>query len=40
MLEPARGTPQTEGIQALVWHLVVSHPDLAAAPARWESLTP
>jgi len=30
-------TPQTEGLQALVWHLVVSHPALASASAKWES---
>jgi D-sedoheptulose 7-phosphate isomerase len=30
-------TPQTEGMQALLWHLIVSHPDLAAATAKWES---
>ena len=32
-------TPQTEGLQALVWHLVVSHPGLAPATAKWESVT-
>jgi D-sedoheptulose 7-phosphate isomerase len=32
-------TPQTEGLQALVWHLVVSHPALAPATAKWESVT-
>jgi D-sedoheptulose 7-phosphate isomerase len=32
-------TPQTEGLQALVWHLVVSHPALASASAKWESVT-
>jgi D-sedoheptulose 7-phosphate isomerase len=31
-------TPQTEGLQALVWHLVVSHPALSPATAKWESL--
>ena len=31
-------TPQTEGLQALVWHLVVSHPALAPATAKWESV--
>jgi D-sedoheptulose 7-phosphate isomerase len=36
---PGTVTPQTEGLQALMWHLVVSHPDLARHPARWESLT-
>lgn len=32
-------TPQTEGLQALMWHLIVSHPALAAATAKWESLS-
>jgi D-sedoheptulose 7-phosphate isomerase len=31
-------TPQTEGFQAVVWHLVVSHPDLAPETAKWESV--
>lgn len=31
-------TPQTEGLQALLWHLIVSHPSLAANTAKWESL--
>lgn len=31
-------TPQVEGLQAILWHLVVSHPDLQRVPMRWESL--
>ena len=31
-------TPQAEGLQALVWHLIVSHPILAASTAKWEGL--
>jgi D-sedoheptulose 7-phosphate isomerase len=31
-------TAQTEGLQALVWHLVVSHPALAPETAKWESV--
>jgi D-sedoheptulose 7-phosphate isomerase len=31
-------TPQTEGLQALLWHLIVSHPALSASKAKWESL--
>jgi len=31
-------TPHTESLQALVWHLLVSHPRLQAAPMKWESL--
>jgi D-sedoheptulose 7-phosphate isomerase len=33
-----RLTPHTEAFQAVVWHLLVSHPLLAAAPAKWESV--
>ena len=31
-------TPQVEGFQAVLWHLVVSHPDLQRSSMRWESL--
>lgn len=31
-------TPHTEAFQAVIWHLLVSHPRLQATPARWESL--
>jgi D-sedoheptulose 7-phosphate isomerase len=31
-------TPHTEGLCAVVWHLLVSHPVLARVPTRWESL--
>lgn len=31
-----RVTPHTEGICAVVWHLLVSHPALKIAPTRWE----
>jgi D-sedoheptulose 7-phosphate isomerase len=31
-------TPQAEGLQALMWHLLVSHPELAAAEAKWEGI--
>ena len=30
-------TPQTEGLQALVWHLIVSHPALDPEAGKWES---
>ena len=33
-----RRTPQVEAFQAVVWHLVVSHPRLAAQAGKWESL--
>lgn len=31
-------TPHTEGLCAVVWHLLVSHPALAKETTRWESL--
>jgi D-sedoheptulose 7-phosphate isomerase len=31
-------TPHTEGFQAVVWHLLVSHPALQQAPMKWESV--
>jgi D-sedoheptulose 7-phosphate isomerase len=31
-------TPQTEGLQALMWHVIVSHPKLAVNVAKWEGL--
>jgi D-sedoheptulose 7-phosphate isomerase len=30
-------TPHAEAFQAVVWHLLVSHPSLKAAPTKWES---
>jgi D-sedoheptulose 7-phosphate isomerase len=30
-------TPHTEAFQAVVWHLLVSHPRLKAAETKWES---
>jgi D-sedoheptulose 7-phosphate isomerase len=32
-------TPMAESFQSLVWHAMVSHPDLAVSSAHWESLT-
>jgi D-sedoheptulose 7-phosphate isomerase len=37
-LAPDRITPHTEGLCAVVWHLIVTHPDLARAPTKWESV--
>jgi D-sedoheptulose 7-phosphate isomerase len=33
-----RVTPHTEGLCAVVWHLLVSHPELQRSATRWESL--
>jgi D-sedoheptulose 7-phosphate isomerase len=35
---PQTITPHTEAFQALVWHLLVSHPRLKAAEMKWESV--
>ena len=32
-------TPHTEGLQAVVWHLLVSHPALKAIQTKWESVS-
>ena len=32
-----RITPHTEGFQAVIWHLLVSHPKLQINSAKWES---
>jgi D-sedoheptulose 7-phosphate isomerase len=37
-VNPAHVTPHTEAFQAVVWHLMVSHPDLKAAETKWESV--
>jgi len=36
-VSPDRITPHTEGLCAVVWHLLVSHPDLKRAATKWES---
>ena len=37
-LQPERITPHTEGLCAVLWHLLVTHPSLKAAPTKWESV--
>jgi D-sedoheptulose 7-phosphate isomerase len=37
---PERVTPHTEGLAAVIWHLLVSHPALARQPTKWESVPP
>jgi D-sedoheptulose 7-phosphate isomerase len=34
-----RLTAHAEAFQAVVWHMLVAHPRIQAAPMRWESLT-
>ena len=35
-VNPEHVTPHTEAFQVLVWHLLVSHPQLKASPTKWE----
>lgn len=35
-VNPEAVTPHTEGFQAVVWHLIVSHPDLRVNAMKWE----
>src|SRR3989304_2812954 len=36
-VNPGTVTPHSEAFQAVIWHLLVSHPSLKAAPMKWES---
>ena len=38
-VNPATVTPHAEAFQAVVWHLMVSHPALRAVETKWESAT-
>jgi D-sedoheptulose 7-phosphate isomerase len=35
---PGNVTAQTEAMQALLWHLMIMHPDLLSATPKWESM--
>jgi D-sedoheptulose 7-phosphate isomerase len=37
-VNPVNTTPHAEAIQAVVWHLLVSHPDLKQVQTKWESI--
>jgi D-sedoheptulose 7-phosphate isomerase len=37
-VNPEHITPHSEAFQAVVWHLLVSHPKLKAKPTKWESV--
>jgi D-sedoheptulose 7-phosphate isomerase len=37
-VNPDAVTPHTEAFQAVLWHLLVSHPALRTAPGKWESI--
>lgn len=36
-VNPNHITPLTEGFQALIWHLLISHPKVQMNPTKWES---
>ena len=36
-VNPDNVTPHSEAFQAVVWHLLVSHPKLKVAQTKWES---
>jgi len=36
-VNPETVTPHSEAFQAVIWHLLVSHPALKAKPTKWES---
>lgn len=38
-VNPETVTPHTEAFQAVIWHLIVSHPDLKKNEMKWEEIT-
>src|SRR5712691_4332921 len=38
IVNPQAVTPHTEAFQAVIWHLLVSHPAIQTAAAKWESI--
>ncbi|MFZ0958494.1 MAG: HAD-IIIA family hydrolase [Candidatus Sulfotelmatobacter sp.] len=40
MVNPAHITPHTEAFQAVIWHLLVSHPAVKMESTKWESMSP
>src|ERR1700691_3218505 len=39
-VNPANITPHSEAFQAVIWHLLVSHPHLKKTETKWESAVP
>jgi D-sedoheptulose 7-phosphate isomerase len=39
-VNPLHTTPHAEAFQAVVWHLIVSHPALKQSETKWESVRP
>jgi D-sedoheptulose 7-phosphate isomerase len=40
VVNPENVTPHTEAFQAVVWHLIVSHPRFRRQEGKWESIKP
>ncbi|MEM9256553.1 MAG: SIS domain-containing protein [Pseudomonadota bacterium] len=40
VVNPKNTTPHTEAFQGVVWHALVSHPDLQINETKWESVKP
>lgn len=40
VVNPETITPHSEAFQAVVWHLLVSHPRILQSPMKWESVAP
>src|SRR5271154_5325244 len=38
VVNPSTITPHTESFQAMIWHMLVSHPKLRVAEMKWESV--
>jgi len=39
-VNPAHTTPHTEAFQAVIWHLLVTHPAVKTQATKWESMAP
>ena len=39
-VDPEMITPHSEAFQSVIWHLLVSHPNLKAQETKWESAEP
>jgi D-sedoheptulose 7-phosphate isomerase len=37
-VNPVHVTPHSEAFQAVIWHLMVSHPSLKQSETKWESI--
>ena len=37
-VNPETVTPHAEAFQAIIWHLIISHPDMKVSEMKWESV--